>query len=112
MIQMSLSPVAESVKKETPSQKTYTSQELEAIYQEGRRYYYDSPANFTKAIEYFTIAAERGHAEAQYMLEICYRNGWGLSEDIEKARYWFQQAINQGYTLARQALDDLNKRGK
>ncbi|MBQ6003021.1 MAG: SEL1-like repeat protein, partial [Synergistaceae bacterium] len=42
----------------------------------------------------------------------CYRFGLGVSVDLEKARYWYQQAANQGDQDARDALNDLNRNGR
>lgn len=94
--------------------KKYTPQELERIFQEGRKYYFGEgvPMNNAKAAELFTIAAENGHSEAQFFLGNCYRYGHGVSIDLQKARYWFQQAANQGDEVARQHLDDLNRTGR
>lgn len=106
--------VLDSLNKKTVKKKTYTQQELEAIFQEGYKYYtgYNVIMNNKKAVELFTIAAENGHSEAQRLLGICYRNGYGVSKDLQKARYWYQQAANQGNESARLQLDDLNRLGK
>lgn len=93
--------------------KKYTPQELERICQEGRKYYFSGgQVNNAKAAELFTIAAENGHAEAQRWLGNCYRYGYGVSKDLQKARYWYQQAANQGNRDARLQLDDLNRTGR
>ena len=94
--------------------KKYTPQELERIFQEGRKYFYGRgvPVNDAKAVEYFTEAAENGHSEAQRLLGLCYRYAKGVSKDLQKARYWYQQAANQGNQIARIQLDDLNRTGR
>ncbi|MBR0279573.1 MAG: sel1 repeat family protein, partial [Synergistaceae bacterium] len=90
-----------------PLKKKDSPQELEFLYKEGYRYLGQNDA---KAAEYFTIAAEGGHAEAQRMLGSCYRFGLGVSVDLEKARYWYQQAANQGDQAARRALNEPDMR--
>ena len=97
-----------------PVKKKDSPQELESLYQVGRNYYYGRGVTMddAKAVEFFTIAAEGGHAGAQSYLGHCYRYGWGVSKDLEKARYWYQQAANQGNEVARQQLDDLNRTGR
>ena len=40
--------------------------------------------------------AEQGDAEAQYELAICYRNGSGVEEDLEKYIYWLRLSAEQG----------------
>lgn len=105
-----------SAKKETqqePSAKKETQQELEALYQEGYKCYFGSgrEVNTAIAVEFFTRAAEGGHSNAQYYLAICYRYGNGVSKNLEKARYWFGKAAEQGDRAARNALNELNKQG-
>ena len=106
--------VLDSLNKQYPQKKTYTQQELEAMYWEGKKYYFgqDVPMNNAKAVELFTVAAENGHSEAQRLLGNCYIYGHGVSRDLQKARYWYQQAANQGNRYAREALDHLNRLGK
>ena len=106
--------VLDSLNKQYPQKKKYTQQEIEAMYWEGKKYYFGQyvPVNNEKAVELFTIAAENGHSEARRFLGNCYRNGYGVSKDLQKARYWYQQSANQGNRNAREALDDLNRRGK
>ena len=41
--------------------------------------------------------AEQGDAEAQYELAICYRNGSGVEEDLEKYIYWLRLSAEQGW---------------
>lgn len=97
------------------AQKKYTPQKLERIFQEGRRYFNGQggvPIDNAKAAELFTIAAENGHSEAQRLLGFCYKFGYGVSKDLQNARYWYQQAANQGNKVARIQLDDLNRTGR
>ena len=44
--------------------------------------------------------AEQGDAEAQYELAICYRNGSGVEEDLEKYIYWLRLSAEQGWSHA------------
>jgi len=48
--------------------------------------------------------AERGDAEAQFMLGTLYRNGDGVLQNDKQAVEWFQRAANQGYVRALSAL--------
>lgn len=65
-----------------------------------------------KAVEFFMKAAEGGHAKAQFYLGLCYEKGWGVSQDFQQARYWYQKAAEQGFAEARKNLDNLNKNGR
>lgn len=48
--------------------------------------------------------AERGDAEAQYMLSISFEQGYGNMKSLEKALEWLQKAANGGYERAQCAL--------
>ena len=49
-----------------------------------------------KAAEFYKLAAEQGHASAQYQLARCYEFGKGIDSDLEKALTLYQQAADQG----------------
>lgn len=49
-------------------------------------------------------AAERGDADAQYLLGQSYYLGVGIEQDYEKAVYWFKQAAEQGNVEAQYLL--------
>ena len=44
--------------------------------------------DYHTALRYLRPAAEEGIKEAQRDLSACYSNGWGVSRDLEKMRYW------------------------
>ena len=75
------------------------SQEVEELYQTGCNYR-DGENGVTKdlkkAVEYFTKAAEQGHASAQACLGDCYYNGDGVYKDSDKAVEWYRKAAEQG----------------
>lgn len=48
------------------------------------------------AIKWFTLAAQQGHADAQYTLGQSYHYGAGVAVDYEKASEWYLRAIAQG----------------
>ena len=112
MIQSRFATVAPAPKKEP----ALTPQQAEALYQEGQKYYRKS--YYEEAVECYLQAAAVGHAEAQYMLGLCYRYGWGVSQDLRKAREWFgkarewyEKAAAQGHSLARERLAEMNRKG-
>jgi TPR repeat protein len=51
-------------------------------------------------VQWFRLAADQGHAGAQYNLGIAYANGLGVSEDISAGVTWFQRAADQGHAAA------------
>ena len=52
------------------------------------------------------LAAEQGDAEAQCKLGLRYRDGDGVSKDLEEAVKWFRKAAEQGYAEAQVHLGD------
>jgi TPR repeat protein len=48
-----------------------------------------------RAVYWFQLAAEQGHAEAQYRLGQCYARGRGVKKDLAKAYFWLTLASKQ-----------------
>jgi len=53
-----------------------------------------------QAAYWYQLAAERGHAEAQYNLARLYATGQGVPRDQEQALRWVRAAASQGYAPA------------
>lgn len=49
-----------------------------------------------KQLAQLTVEAEAGNLKAQVEVADIYRFGWGVSEDAQKAIYWYKKAIEQG----------------
>lgn len=60
--------------------------------------------NWEEAIKWFNIAAEKGFADAQCNLGICYQNGWGVQKNIDKAIELYTKAAKQGHAQAQNNL--------
>ncbi len=58
----------------------------------------------TKEVKWYRAAAEQGDAEAQSNLGVCYKNGWGVNEDMAEAVKWFRAGAEQGYVQAQYSL--------
>ncbi len=85
------------------------SQEVEELYQTGCNYRdgkNGATKDLKKAVEYFTKAAEQGHASAQADLGDCYFNGDGVYKDSDKAVEWYRKAAEQGNASAQADLGD------
>ncbi|MFQ5785339.1 MAG: hypothetical protein ACE5H8_11010 [Alphaproteobacteria bacterium] len=54
--------------------------------------------------------AERGDADAQYMLGYLYARGEGVARDLVRAYLWYALAARQGDSFAAAALGDLARR--
>lgn len=63
--------------------------------------------DFDQAIPFLTDAAMAGHLKSQYQLGMLYKDGQGTEKDLVKAKKWLNQAAENGFIKARQALRDL-----
>lgn len=61
--------------------------------------------------KHFVSAAERGSVDAQVELGIAYINNDGFEQDLAKARYWFEQAMNNNAVIAPYYLGVFNLSG-
>ena len=52
--------------------------------------------DFSKALTFFTEAAELGHPGSQHNLGIMYLQGQGIEQDFEKALHWLEKASQSG----------------
>ena len=79
--------------------KHNTKKQIEEYYQLGYDYYYGhngKPQNYTEAMRWFQIAAEQDYADAQCFLGICYGQGKGVMQDIDKGYKWMKRAAELG----------------
>ena len=60
--------------------------------------------DYAKAVEWYTKAAEQGHAQAQNNLGDCYDGGDGVAQDYSKAVEWYRKAAEQGNAVAQNNL--------
>lgn len=52
------------------------------------------------AFKSYLAAAERGHAQSQNMVGICYHNGKGIEQNRSESIRWYQKAAEQDLTVA------------
>ncbi len=55
---------------------------------------------YTEAIQYFRMLADKDHAEAMYNLSQCYFEGKGAAQNIESAVRWTRAAADAGHSQA------------
>lgn len=65
------------------------------LYREGK---------FSEAMTYYRSAAEKGYAEAQLNLGVCYYYGRGVERNLPEAKKWFQAAAEQENSQAQYNL--------
>lgn len=56
----------------------------------------DFLGNSAEAVKWYTIAADRGFADAQNNLGVCYENGNGVAKSYAEAVKWYKLAAEQG----------------
>jgi TPR repeat protein len=72
----------------------------------------DAKRGAIEAAKWYRLAAEQGHAAAQYSLADLYDGGRGVREDHAEATKWFRRAAEKGHAAAQRAMGDLyNVRG-
>ena len=55
-------------------------------------------------MKWYRLAAEQGHAKAQFNLAAMYGNGKGVPEDDKEAVKWYRLAAEQGHLSAQHKL--------
>lgn len=60
-----------------------------------------------KANEYYRMAAERGHAESEFMLGLAYLDGIGIGKDMSMAVRYIQRSADKGVVNAQYVLGTL-----
>ena len=67
--------------------------------------------NFTQAFTSIERLAQQGHTKAMQKLGVLYQQGLGVAVDYDKARYWYQKAIDAGEKIALRNMGYLHERG-
>ena len=67
--------------------------------------------SWTRAVHYYTLAANEGYPESQWKLGMRYANGQGVDQSYEQARHWYEQAATQGFPQALGNLGQLYANG-
>ena len=55
--------------------------------------------NWTKAVEWYTKAAEKGHSDAMNNLGCCFWKGEGVEQNWTKAAEWYTKAAEKGDSM-------------
>ena len=90
-------------------------QEKQTLLNQAYRYLYGEDGvekDYIQAVYWFRKAAEKGIAEAQFELGVCYHYGEGVAQDFVKATYWYRKAAKQGYSNAQYNLGNRYYKGE
>ncbi len=82
---------------------------VDALFRLGLFFYWGKGVekDLNKAVSLFSLAAERGHAGAQYKLAWCYGMGYGVITNVIVSSQWYQKAAEQGLTHQAVIADNL-----
>ena len=76
-----------------------------SIYVQGLLALRENPApDYPRAFSLFSQSAELGITHAKTYLGFFYKNGWGLPVDLDRSRFWIEQAAAEGEHNATYAL--------
>lgn len=75
---------------------------IESWYQKGESYH--KKENYAEAAKWYRMAADKGHAEAQYSLAFLYVYGHGVAYDLSEAASLYRKAAEQGHAEAQYYL--------
>ncbi len=65
--------------------------------------------DYKTAFKWFELAAEQGHAGAQYNLGIMYEKGFGVAQDFARVYMWWDIAASKGNELAADGRTELQE---
>jgi TPR repeat protein len=78
---------------------------MNARYQLGRLYLSgDVPVNYDMAFNFTSLAAQQGHARAQYNLGTMYSLGLGVPINGPESALWYARAASQGVRMGNPGL--------
>lgn len=66
--------------------------------------------DYAEALKWYRKAAEQGHASGQFHLGYMYENGFGVRQDKDTAKYWYEKATGQGNKYAKKQLKEIQKK--
>jgi len=90
-------------KTEESNQKATVLRASVQHYQKGEAYFQGKNGytrDFYQAFNWFRIASEQGHREAQYRLACMYAQGLGVEKNFQEAVLWLHKAAEQGHAEA------------
>jgi TPR repeat protein len=63
------------------------------------------PEDYVEAVKWYRMAAEQGHAGAQYRLGAMYSNGYGVPKDGVETVTWYRMAADRGDADAKKEIE-------
>lgn len=78
-------------------------------YARGKKLYYSQ--HYIEALEALSLAAENGHADAQYLSGLINFLGYCGINNYKKAKYWFEKSAEQGHKFGEEHLASMYEHG-
>ncbi len=100
----------ETTTSNTTQIETSTAEHSSEYYHRGNEEY--KKKNYTEAVKWYRLAAEQGHAKAQYKLGECHAKGLGVLQSHTEAIKWFRLAAQQGNDNAQTILGFYYEQGE
>jgi uncharacterized protein len=60
--------------------------------------------DYSKAFDFFKKGAYLRRSNSMYFYGLCWRNGYGVSANVDSANYWLERAAKKGYRMAAKEL--------
>lgn len=87
----------------------FTGQVMADAFADATRVY--DTGDYAQAVKLYRPLAEKGNADAQYVLGMMYRAGRGVERNNNEAKKWYQLASEQGQPMAQFYLGWMHARG-
>ncbi|MBR2257724.1 MAG: sel1 repeat family protein [Blautia sp.] len=84
---------------------------VNALFHLGSLYYFYEPKDYTKAISFLELAAEKESSGAQKLLGDIYRDGQGVPVDLEAALKWYRKSAENNNKVGRNELGVMYRDG-
>lgn len=84
---------------------TFGGEEAESLLEEGKSAY--NGQRYEAALHPLEGAADKGNSEAMTYLGLMYDRGYGVAQDYNEARQWYQKAADKGNALAMKNIGNL-----
>lgn len=83
--------------------------DAEAQYKVGTRYFQDK--DYSKALEFYLMAAKQGEARSESAIGYMYQYGYGIQKDCNQAFTYYKTAVEKGLPEAQERLGRLYECG-
>lgn len=102
------SPEAANYRAKATAGNVWASRKLGMLYLDGK----GVPKNYTEALKWLQVAADKGDDDSQYAIGSMYENGQGVTQDYGQAFLWYQKSADQGDEFGQFTVANMYFRGQ